>query len=59
VRGTDLANVAAGGMPYASDHGSMSPWNVRNTLLAWGPHFKRGVRVATPAGALSGNPPLM
>ena len=48
--GADRANVAAGGVPYASDHGSMSPWNVRNTLLAWGPGFKRRTTVRVPAG---------
>ena len=41
--GTDLATVSAGGAPYVSDHGSMSPWNVRNTFLAWGAGVKRGV----------------
>jgi arylsulfatase A-like enzyme len=59
VRGTDLANVAAGGTPYASDHGSMSPWNVRNTLLARGPGFKRGVRVGTPAGNADVTPTIL
>ena len=59
VRGTDLANVAAGGRPYASDHGSMSPWNVRNTLLAWGPRFKQGVRVGLPAGNVDVTPTIL
>ena len=43
VPGTDLANVSAGGAPYASDHGSMSPWNVRNTFLAWGAGVKKAL----------------
>jgi hypothetical protein len=34
----------------ASGHGGMSPWLVRNTLLLWGPDFKRGVSVRTAAG---------
>ena len=59
VRGTDLANVAAGAAPYASDHGSMSPWNVRNTLLAWGPRFKQGVRVGGPAGNVDVTPTIL
>ena len=58
-RGTDLANVGAGGTPYASDHGSMSPWNVRNTLLAWGSHFKAGARVGTPAGNVDVTPTIL
>ena len=28
----------------------MSPWNVRNTLLAWGPSFKKRMIVRAPAG---------
>jgi predicted AlkP superfamily pyrophosphatase or phosphodiesterase len=34
----------------ASGHGGLSPWVVRNTLLLWGPDFKRGVAVRTAAG---------
>ena len=50
VPGTDLAAVSAGGAPYVSDHGSMSPWNVRNTFLAWGAGAKRGITASAPAG---------
>jgi arylsulfatase A-like enzyme len=59
VPGRDLANVAAGATPYASDHGSLSPWNVRNTLLAWGPDFKRGVTVRVPAGSVDVTPTVL
>jgi arylsulfatase A-like enzyme len=34
----------------ASGHGGLSPWLVHNTLLLWGPDFKRGVTVRTAAG---------
>ena len=50
VAGTDLACVGAGAAPYPSDHGSMSPWNVRNTLLGWGADFKKRAAIRTPAG---------
>jgi arylsulfatase A-like enzyme len=50
VPGSDLAATSGGAAPYASDHGSMSPWNVLNTLIARGPRFKRGAIVRTPAG---------
>ena len=53
VPGTDISVTdAASGTPprLAADHGSMSPWNVRNTLFAWGVDLKRGVTVRTPAG---------
>jgi arylsulfatase A-like enzyme len=33
----------------ASNHGSMSPWTIRNTLFAWGVDFKRGIDVRLPA----------
>lgn len=33
-----------------SGHGGMSPWLVRNTLILWGPDFKRGVTIRTAAG---------
>jgi arylsulfatase A-like enzyme len=59
IPGTDLANVTAGGSPYAGDHGSMSPWNVRNTFLAWGPHFKQGVTVGTPVGNVDVTPTIL
>jgi len=50
VTGSDLACVSGGARLFASDHGSMSPWNIRNTLLCWGPDFKKGVAIAVPAG---------
>jgi predicted AlkP superfamily pyrophosphatase or phosphodiesterase len=59
VVGSDLANVSGGASPYASDHGSMSPWNVRNTLLAWGADFKRGATVPAPAGTVDVAPTIL
>jgi arylsulfatase A-like enzyme len=59
VSGTDLANVSAGGAPYVSDHGSMSPWNVRNTFLAWGVGVKKGVTVGVPAGNVDVTPTVL
>jgi arylsulfatase A-like enzyme len=59
VPGTDLACVSGGAALLASDHGSMSPWNVRNTLLAWGPDFKKGVTVRAPAGNVDVAPTIM
>jgi arylsulfatase A-like enzyme len=59
VPGTDLAAVSAGGAPYVSDHGSMSPWNVRNTFLAWGAGVKRGIRAPAPAGNADVTPTVL
>ncbi len=52
LAGTDLmdtmrATGARGGQ--ASNHGSMSPWTIRNTCFAWGADFKHGVEVRVPA----------
>ena len=37
-------------------HGSLSPWTVRNTFLAWGVDFKRGATIRTPVSATSTSP---
>jgi arylsulfatase A-like enzyme len=59
VPGTDLACVSGGATPYASDHGSLSPWNIGNTMLAWGVDFKRRARVRTPAGNVDVAPTIL
>ncbi len=59
VPGTDLAHVAPGKGPLTSDHGSMSPWNVRNTLVAWGAGFKTGLTVPVPAGNVDVTPTIL
>jgi arylsulfatase A-like enzyme len=59
VLGTDLANVGGGGGPLPSDHGSMSPWNVRSTLLAWGVGFKTRATVRVPAGNVDVTPTIL
>lgn len=59
VPGTDLANVSAGARLLVSDHGSMSPWNVRNTFLAWGVDFKRGATIGVPAGNVDVAPTIL
>ena len=62
VQGTDVGNTAGPTGPLigtTSDHGSMSPWTIRNTILAWGPAFKRGVRVRVPAGNVDVAPTIL
>jgi arylsulfatase A-like enzyme len=59
VRGTDLASVSGGARLWPSDHGSMSPWNVRNTLVAWGAHVKAPTRVHVPAGNVDVAPTIL
>jgi len=43
----------------AGNHGNMSPWTVRNTFIAWGIDFKRGVALRTPAGNVDLAPTLL
>jgi predicted AlkP superfamily pyrophosphatase or phosphodiesterase len=52
LAGTDVMDTmrATGARSgQASNHGSMSPWTIRNTCFAWGVDFKRGVEVRVPA----------
>ena len=41
------------------NHGSMSPWTVRNTFLAWGADFKRGTVVRTPVSNVDITPTIL
>ena len=41
-RGTAASNGTAG-------HGSTSPWDIHNTLMAAGPDLKRGITIETPS----------
>jgi len=56
VAGTDVGDA---GSKVTSDHGSLSPWTIRSTLLAWGPAFKRGAVVGTPAGNVDVTPTIL
>ena len=56
IPGTDVGDASS---QVTSDHGSMSPWNVRNTFVAWGPAFKSGVTVRTPAGNVDVTPTVL
>jgi len=61
VPGTDMTNAGATGPLKGSsgNHGSMSPWTVRNTFLAWGADFKRGATVRTPVSNVDVTPTLV
>src|SRR5262249_16985347 len=59
VPGGDMANVSGGAKLYASDHGSMSPWNVRNTFIAWGAGFKTRTTIRTPVGNVDVTPTIL
>jgi arylsulfatase A-like enzyme len=56
VPGTDVGDASS---KVTSDHGSLSPWTIRNTLLASGPAFKRGVVSAVPAGNVDVTPTVL
>jgi hypothetical protein len=59
--GTDYTAAAKTGPleGTAGNHGSMSPWTVRNTFLAWGADFKKGATVRTPASNVDLTPTLL
>ena len=61
VSGTDYTEAATTGPlnGTAGNHGSMSPWTVRNTFIAWGADFKRGVTVRTPSSNVDLAPTLL
>lgn len=64
IAGTDTNQVggaeATGPLQVAAgNHGGIGPWTVRNTMLAWGPDFKRGVVVRTPASNVDVAPTLL
>ena len=62
VQGSNSANSGGATGPLsgnASGHGSMSPWSVRNTFIAWGVDFKRGVTLRVPASNVDLAPTLL
>ena len=62
--GTDYQLVSVGSRTgpmdgTQSNHGSMSPWTVRNTMFAWGPDFKRGITLRTPSANVDVAPTVL
>lgn len=47
------------GAPGRGQHGSMSRFELRNVLFAWGPSFKVGVRLDTPSGNIDLAPTIL
>jgi predicted AlkP superfamily pyrophosphatase or phosphodiesterase len=62
VPGTDSTEIAGQTGPLAGtqgNHGSMSPWTVHNTFIAWGVDFKHGTTVRTPVSNVDVTPTLL
>ncbi len=63
VPGTDYVMLTGGQTgpmnTSTAGHGSMSPWTVKNTMLAWGPDFKRNARVRTPSANVDITPTIL
>jgi predicted AlkP superfamily pyrophosphatase or phosphodiesterase len=60
--GTDYTETAGETGPLTGaqgNHGSTSPWTVRNTFIAWGTDFKRGATVRTPVSNVDLTPTLL
>ena len=64
VQGTEQNQVGGNAVTgpvqtAAANHGGIGPWTVRNTMLAWGPGFKRGTVVRTPTSNVDVAPTLL
>jgi len=63
VPGTDYVVITGGATgpmdTPAGNHGSMSPWMVKNTMLAWGADFKHGARVRAPSSNADVTPTIL
>jgi predicted AlkP superfamily pyrophosphatase or phosphodiesterase len=62
IAGTDTRLTSGATGPRtgnASGHGSMSPWNVRNTWLAWGADFKDGIVNRVPSSNVDVAPTIL
>lgn len=59
--GLDYSEAATTGplTGAAGNHGSMSPWVVHNTFIAWGVDFKHGVTVRSPSSNVDIVPTLL
>ncbi len=49
VRGTEYSGILLNN-PYRGMHGSFSPVDVHNTLIAFGPDFREGLKATLPTG---------
>ena len=62
VPGTDYTETGRQTGPLTGtqgNHGSMSPWTVRNTFIAWGVDFKRAATIRTPVSNVDLTPTLL
>jgi predicted AlkP superfamily pyrophosphatase or phosphodiesterase len=62
VAGTDSTETGRTTGPLTGNqgnHGSMSPWTVRNTFIAWGVDFKRATTVRAPVSNVDITPTLL
>ena len=63
VPGTDYVMITGGSTgpldTTGANHGSMSPWTVKNTMLGWGADFKRGARLRTPSSNADVTPTVL
>ena len=61
--GTEYNFVASGATEAVTtdgaNHGGIGAWTVRNTMLAWGPDFKRGAVIRTPSANVDVAPTIL
>lgn len=64
MRGADTAQTTGSNLTGpvdtpAAGHGGIGPWTVRNTMIAWGPDFKRAAVIRTPTANVDVAPTLL
>lgn len=59
VPGESMALTPAGGTSMAAQHGNLSPYDLRSTMICWGPSFRSNAVVTVPTGNLDVAPTVL
>lgn len=57
--GESMALTPAGGTTMAAQHGNLSPYDLRSTMICWGPNFRSEAVVTVPTGNLDVAPTVL
>jgi arylsulfatase A-like enzyme len=57
--GGSVVLAPSGGTTMAAQHGNLSPYDVRSTMIGWGPSFRSGTVVTTATGNLDVAPTVL
>ena len=59
LAGESVVLAPPGGTSMAAQHGNLSPYDLRSTMIGWGPSFRPGTVVTAPTGNLDVAPTLL